>query len=258
MPVGPSSSPSLVQRSSLREQIADALRDEMLTGRLPAGGRFTVKEIADLYEVSATPVREALVDLAAQGLLDVEHHRGFQVRQFTLADFEGIVEARTLVVEGVFRKLAELGVDSVSDEALASVRRRGEASTRAALAGQLDVLIGCDLRFWREMTALIGNEYIHDFLDRLRVQAWMFCVPYLRGHGDLASVCWREHTLLVDSIAAGDLAKVREVIGDFNAGTLAVMRRLAGSPGSGQGEGQAERQPKGQPEDRVEGSLRQS
>ena len=57
-------------RNTLRQQIADALRDEVLAGRLQPGQQFTVKEIAEQYGVSATPVREALVDLSAQGLLD--------------------------------------------------------------------------------------------------------------------------------------------------------------------------------------------
>ena len=52
-----------VTRSTLRQQLADALRDEVLAGRLQAGREFTVKEIAEQYGVSATPVREALVDL---------------------------------------------------------------------------------------------------------------------------------------------------------------------------------------------------
>lgn len=221
--------PGSVQRSSLREQIADALRDEMLAGRLPAGGRFTVKEIAELYEVSATPVREALIDLAAQGLLEVEHHKGFQVRRFSLRDYEAMVEARTLVAEGVFRKLALAGVRSVSAEALASVRRRGDAAARAAVAGQLDVLIGCDLRFWRELTALIGNGHISDFLNRLRVQSWMFSVPYLRGRDDLAALCWHDHVALVKAIAAGDIDAVHTVVRVFNEETLSMMRRLTGA-----------------------------
>ena len=100
-----------VQRSSLRQQIADALRDEVLSGRLAAGRHFTVKEIAELYGVSATPVREALVDLAAQGLLEVEHHRGFQVRRFTYDDYRSMIEARTL--------LTELEVDNSKGEILA-------------------------------------------------------------------------------------------------------------------------------------------
>ena len=58
---------SVIRRSTLRQQIADALRDEVLAGRLPAGRHFTVKEIAEQYGVSATPVREALVDLPPRG-----------------------------------------------------------------------------------------------------------------------------------------------------------------------------------------------
>ncbi|GGO85047.1 GntR family transcriptional regulator [Wenjunlia tyrosinilytica] len=229
MPSGPAVP---VQRSSLRQQIADALRDEMLTGRLPAGGRFTVKEIAELYEVSATPVREALVDLSAQGLLEVEHHRGFQVRRFTLTDFEGMVEARTLVNEGVFRKargkIAGHEYYSVPEAVTASIRRRAEATERATRTGELDVLIGCDLRYWRELDALSGNEHICDFLDRLRVQSWMFCVPYLRGREDLAELCWGGHLELVEAIAANDIEESQRIVDGYNSRSVEVMRRLAG------------------------------
>ncbi|MEU3194349.1 GntR family transcriptional regulator, partial [Streptomyces sp. NPDC006992] len=99
-----------MKRSTLRSQIATALRDEILAGRLATGRDFTVKEIAEQYGVSATPVREALVDLAAQGLLDVEQHRGFRVHEFTLADYRAMCEARELVVDGVFR-----GVEGAAD-----------------------------------------------------------------------------------------------------------------------------------------------
>lgn len=44
-----------VTRSTLRQQIADALREEVLSGRMEPGQEFTVKEIADQYGVSATP-----------------------------------------------------------------------------------------------------------------------------------------------------------------------------------------------------------
>ncbi|WP_174500665.1 GntR family transcriptional regulator, partial [Streptomyces albus] len=96
----------MIKRSTLRAQIAAALRDEILAGRLATGRDFTVKEIAEQYGVSATPVREALVDLAAQGLLDVEQHRGFRVHEFTLADYRAMCEARQLVVDGIFQGLA--------------------------------------------------------------------------------------------------------------------------------------------------------
>src|SRR5690606_41519040 len=101
-----SSGNAAVTRSTLRQQIADALRDEVLAGRLQPGREFTVKEIAEQYGLSATPVREALVDLSAQGLLDADHHRGFRVHAFTAPHFRGLIEARSPVIDGMLHSLA--------------------------------------------------------------------------------------------------------------------------------------------------------
>src|SRR3954469_11692311 len=143
-----SSSNGAVTRSTLRQQIADALRDEVLAGRLQPGQEFTVKEIAEQYGVSATPVREALVDLSAQGLLDADQHRGFRVHEYTVEDFRGMIEARSLVTDGMFQALdgghqgyGEQG-DPRTAAAVAGVRRRGEEARRAADAGDLTILIG--------------------------------------------------------------------------------------------------------------------
>jgi DNA-binding GntR family transcriptional regulator len=218
---------SPVRRSSLRQQITDALRDEILTGRLQAGRHFTVKEIAETYGVSATPVREALVDLAAQGLLEVEQHRGFQVRQFTAADFRSLTEARTFVVDAAFRWMSEHGMGDLPADAIASVRRRGEAAARAARTGALDVLVGCDLRFWRELAAIGGNPHLCEFLDRVRTQTWIYAVPRLRTLPDLAGACWADHVALVDAVADRDTDAARRLTQEYNVHTRALVEKLA-------------------------------
>jgi DNA-binding GntR family transcriptional regulator len=230
MPDGPSASggpSSTVKRSSLRQQIADALRDEVLTGRLPAGRHFTVKEIAELYGVSATPVREALVDLAAQGLLDIEHHRGFQVRRFTHNDFLSLIDARATVLDSVFRRMSTEGKADFPDSALASIRRRADAASHAARSGQLDILIGYDLRFWRELAALTGNQHICEFLDRIRTQTWVYSVPLLRGQPQLAGMFWADHVALVEAVAACDSKAAQRLMEAYNAHTVALMEGLA-------------------------------
>lgn len=217
---------SPVRRSSLRQQIADALRDEVLTGRLQAGRHFTVKEIAELYGVSATPVREALVDLSAQGLLEVEQHRGFQVRRFTADDFRTLTEARLFVVEAAFRQMSRSGMGDLPADAIASVRRRAEAAARAARSGVLDLLIGCDLRFWRELTAIGGNPHICEFLDRMRIQTWIYAVPLLRALDDTAGVCWSDHVALVDAVAARDTETARQLTLEHSDHTRALIEKL--------------------------------
>ncbi|MEV0785511.1 GntR family transcriptional regulator [Streptomyces sp. NPDC050423] len=221
-----------VTRSTLRQQIADALRDEVLAGRLQPGREFTVKQIAEQYGVSATPVREALFDLSAQGLLESDQHRGFRVHQFTVADYRALVEARTLVMDGVIRDVFRHPRPSPARQlrnrdALVSVRRRAEEATRAARGGDLDILIGYDLRFWRELGALAGNTYISDFLHRLRVQAWVFAVPYLRGDGDARDWLWQGHADLVAAVTLRDREALRVVIEEYNGHALSWADRLA-------------------------------
>ncbi|MFJ3904432.1 GntR family transcriptional regulator [Streptomyces sp. NPDC090025] len=232
-----------VTRNTLRQQIADALRDEVLAGRLQPGEEFTVKQIAEQYGVSATPVREALVDLCAQGLLDSDQHRGFRVHEFSVDDYRGMVEARMLVVDGIFRRHAPRTVpvpavpsaapgaspDVSPGVALVSIRRRGEAAARAARAGDLDVLIGYDIRYWRELGRLVAaNDYIADFLHRLRVQAWVFSVPYLRSDRDLLGWLWSGHVDLVDAITRGDAEDAVTVVQAYNNRSLAWADRLDG------------------------------
>ncbi|MFJ9041002.1 GntR family transcriptional regulator [Streptomyces sp. NPDC102406] len=222
-----------VTRNTLRRQIADALRDEILAGRLCPGQEFTVKEIAEGYGVSATPVREALVDLTAKGLLDSAQHRGFRVHEYSLADYRAMIEARSLVADGIFRGLAEPApAEPRSPAALAGVRRRGEEAARAAGAGDLNVLIGYDLRFWRELSALFGNPYLSDFFHRLRVQSWMCAVPHLRRAGDLRGSLWSGHCDLVDALARHDAPAAHAIVEAYNADSLRLMERLAGDQGA--------------------------
>ncbi|BAJ29655.1 MULTISPECIES: GntR family transcriptional regulator [Kitasatospora] len=220
---------ALIRRHSLREQIAEALRDEMMAGRLPAGRNFTVKEIADIYGVSATPAREALVDLAAQGLLVTEPHRGFTVPEFTWADFLEIFEARTLLTDNALRHLAARGEHAYDWSRLPSLRRRADAAARAARAGQLDVLVGCDLRFWQEAAGVLCNDRIADYLGWLRIQSWMFAAPHLRAAGaELAGVCWDRHGELVDRIEARDRAGAHRIVNEYNLFTIELLARRLG------------------------------
>jgi DNA-binding GntR family transcriptional regulator len=216
-----------IQRNSLREQIAGALREEMMAGRLAAGSNFTVKEIAELYGVSATPAREALVDLAAQGLLRAAHHRGFTVPELTWADFVEIFEARTMLTDSAFRQLARRA-GGYDWSRLGSLRRRAEAAARAARAGQLDVMVGCDRRFWNEVAGILENRRIADYLDWLRVQSWMFAAPYLRARTELAGVCWDKHVELVELIAARDLSGAHRMVNDYNLFTVRLLAELTG------------------------------
>ncbi|MFI5803654.1 GntR family transcriptional regulator [Streptomyces sp. NPDC051561] len=234
MPASGADTRGTVNRSTLRQQLTDALRDEVLAGRLQPGREFTVKQIAESYEVSATPVREALVELAAQGLLDSAQHRGFRVRAYTAAEFKGMVEARRLIVEGVHHRLA-LAASDLPPDGFVVLRRRAEEAGRAARAGELDVLIGYDLRFWNSLASIIGNPHIAEFLHQLRVRCWVFSVPHLRESPDLrgSGLLWSGYEEVVAALVRCDVEAVYEVLAAHDEAALRWAEGLSGPAGQG-------------------------
>ncbi|MET0929596.1 MAG: GntR family transcriptional regulator [Aeromicrobium sp.] len=70
--------------STLR--VRDALRAEILSGRIPLGSRLRAEAVAERYEVSRTPAREAFMLLAREGLLEIVPRRGAIVRSFDTDD----------------------------------------------------------------------------------------------------------------------------------------------------------------------------
>lgn len=106
------------------------------------------------------------------------------------------------------------------------MRRRGEEARRAALAGEVTVLIGYDLRFWRELASAFGNPYLTDFLHRLRVQMWVYVVQHLRRLPDPRGRLWARHTELVDALTEGDTATARAILDAYTAYSLSLLEGL--------------------------------
>lgn len=124
---------------------ATALREAILTGDLPAGTRLVQADVAAALGVSVTPVREALRELAGEGLVDVDAFRGAVVHTPTLPEMEEIYAMRTALVP--------LAVQQ-------SVRTVGQEQLRRA--EQLcDAMAECDdAATWSQM-----NRSLHRLLE---------------------------------------------------------------------------------------------
>ncbi|MGH2860577.1 MAG: GntR family transcriptional regulator [Solirubrobacteraceae bacterium] len=86
--------------------VADAIRRGILEGRLRPGDRLKESLLAEELAVSRTPIREAIAMLQAEGLLDVQQHRGAQVRSYTLAELEEIYDLRSILEGYAARRAA--------------------------------------------------------------------------------------------------------------------------------------------------------
>jgi DNA-binding GntR family transcriptional regulator len=86
-----------IKAESLRERVAQALAQALASGELVSGELLSVPALAERFDVSATPVREALLKLASRGIVTPVRNRGFRVTHLTRRDVEEQVELRGLV-----------------------------------------------------------------------------------------------------------------------------------------------------------------
>ena len=84
----------------------DELREAILAGALPPGARLRAEPLAERLQTSRTPVREALILLAREGLVDIEPRRGAIVRAFDAADLADLYDVRALIEPYAARRAA--------------------------------------------------------------------------------------------------------------------------------------------------------
>lgn len=182
------------------EQIYEFLRRAILMLDMPPGSPIVEKEICTRYDVSRTPVREAVQRLAEEGLANVIPHSGTYVSQISYAGAEeGFVIRRALEVEGVRR--ASLRADA-DQEALVELDRITADMTQIIGTGVYDTYIDADDALHSAIARMSGMSRLWKFvsmakvdLDRMRQLSRS--VP---GHLDRVT---GQHIQIVEAIRRG-------------------------------------------------------
>ncbi|NUS77551.1 MAG: GntR family transcriptional regulator, partial [Streptomyces sp.] len=146
----------VVQRSSVRGQILDALRTALVTGELTPGEVYSAPVLGERFGVSATPVREAMQQLALEGAVEVVPNRGFRVVERGARELAELAEVRALIEVPVMLRLAR----TTPAERWAELRPVAEATVRAASTGCRATYAESDRAFHRAVLALAGNEQL--------------------------------------------------------------------------------------------------
>lgn len=205
----------VVQRASVRGQILDALRTALVTGELLPGEVYSAPALGERFGVSATPVREAMQQLALEGAVEVVPNRGFRVVERGVRELAELAEVRALIEVPVMLRLAR----SVPVERWAELRPVAEASVRAASSGCRATYAEADRTFHRAVLSLSGNEQLVQIAEDLhRRSQWpLVGGSAARGRADLIADA-AEHTALLDALVARDLDVVRGLVGGHFAG----------------------------------------
>jgi DNA-binding GntR family transcriptional regulator len=110
-------------RAQLGDEVASYIRDLIMAGQLGGGEYIRLDRLASHLGVSATPVREALTSLRAEGFLELEPRKGFFVLPLTAKDVEDVFYAQATIA-GELAARAVVAIDSEAIESLRQIQRR--------------------------------------------------------------------------------------------------------------------------------------
>ena len=160
-----------------------ALRAAIISGELTPGEVYSAPSLAATFGVSATPVREAMLDLAKENLVVVVPNKGFRVTVVDEEQLDQITAIRRLLEPPVVAEVTDL----IPAEDFAGLRRLAQEIVDGARAGDLAHYTEADREFHLRLLAYSGNQRLVDLVAELRGQTRLVGLASLLDRGDLVS-----------------------------------------------------------------------
>ncbi|RYH18305.1 MAG: GntR family transcriptional regulator [Alcaligenaceae bacterium] len=192
-------SPTGLTRHSLREDARRVLRARIISGELKSDTLHALGTIADELQVSVTPVREALLDLSKDGLIEMVRNRGFRVRTLSEKELDDLVQLRLMIEPAAVRDIAAEG--KVSD--MATLRRLTAQADEAAEKGNWTEFLDTDRDMHLRLLSYLDNPRLVAVVGQLRDQGRLYGLDTVAGT-DTFRRSTLEHTAILDAVENRD------------------------------------------------------
>lgn len=199
--------PSLAERRSVRSQVIHALHAALVAGQMRPGEVYSAPALAARFGVSATPVREAMLELVKEGLMLAVPNKGFRVRELSDTELDEITEIRLLLEVPSTVKV----IGTATPDDLARLRPIAGRIVDEAKEKDLIAYIEHDRQFHLELLALAGNAQLLDLVAELRARSRLFGLGSLAETGELVASA-HEHVEMLRLVGAGDKRGLEELM----------------------------------------------
>lgn len=187
-----------IRKTSLRETVTRALRAAIIAGEMVPGVIYSAPSLGARFGVSATPVREAMLDLVRENIVSVEPNKGFRVLEISDKDLDQMAEIRLLLEPPVVRDVAAI----IPKADLPELRALAQQIVDRAIEGDLVGYTDADREFHIRLLQYSGNTRLVDIVSDLRAHSRLSGLALLAERGQLGKSA-QEHLDMVDLIEEG-------------------------------------------------------
>jgi DNA-binding GntR family transcriptional regulator len=196
-----------IRRKNLREEAIEVLRAAILGGELAPGSIHSAVSLAEQLGVSPTPVREAMLELARSGLVEVLPNRGFRVTVIDDQALDEIAELRMLLEVPALK----LVIERASDAGLRELEEPLSALEAAADRNDVAEFLLADRDFHMGLLRLAGNQRMVEIVAGLRDQTRLVGLRSLAA-ADALQASAAEHRPILEAMRRRDVAEAERVM----------------------------------------------
>ena len=197
--------------SSLAEQISSRVRTEILSGTRAPQARIRLDELKSEFNVSWSPLREALSRLVAEGLVQTDESRSYRVAPVSRAEMSDITRMRRTLESMALRAAIEKGDDAWEADVLAAHHRLTKLEAKRQRREDLDQWEEWHRNYHEALTRACGSPLLLQFCAQLHDQFARYRKLFLASHPFDRTVAV-EHRKLTEAALARDADKACSVI----------------------------------------------
>jgi len=200
-------SAGLLDRASTATRVADLLRDRIAGGAAAPGSRIVELDVARELGISRSPVREALLKLAQEGLVAILPYRGAIVVPLQRRRLVELMEFRLALEHFALERL----IERADERAIEALRARVAAIRRALRTRNRRRIVDEDLAMHRTMVATAGNALLERAYETLLAQIRLY-IDVTSARYERAEELAEEHEAFLAAVERRDLPAARELL----------------------------------------------
>lgn len=195
--------------ASLHEGLLVALRDFIVEGSLADGARVPERALCERFNISRTPLREALKVLAAEGLIELLPNRGARIRQLSPEDVRELFD----VMGGLEALAGRLACERISEAEIAEIERMHHEMYRFYLRREMHGYFHCNQAIHQMIVAAAGNAMLAATYAGLagRIRRVRYSANLAKDR-DRWGEAMREHEVILDALRRRAGAELSEIL----------------------------------------------
>ena len=195
---------------TVKDQLVDLLRDEIVRGTYEPGERLRLEDIASRFDVSTMPVREALRQLESEGQVTIYPHRGAVVTELTVEDLEDIYDIRA-TLEAMATRLAVPRITESTLDELTHIVDRMDMQL-----GHVAMLVKLNHQFHSTLYTQSGRRHLCELNRALRYRTQHYLHAYMDDLGSM-SLALGEHRAILTACQQGHAQEAAALVGEHVA-----------------------------------------